>query len=267
MLKISGVLTLTLREHLRGQLLWTTGFVSVLLLLLVALLSGSALTHENRVLDVFSYYINDQVLLFIAIFSGAAIFTQDFSARGIAELLIPSGYPRHLILLVRMLGFVIVLCMLALFIFAIKSFLLPLLTDFPQAGNHRAHMFMLLLSLLKSIAGLTVATLLGCLARPIFAVLATITLFSVGHITASFDSLIHSANNSVPMEELGFLSASFYKIFSFWDPGILVLESVRGQWVIPDSQSLLAAGVWAAGVILFSGGLAMLSVSRADIKP
>lgn len=267
MLKISGVLTLTLREHLRGQLMWTTGFVSVLLLLLVALLSGVALSHENRVLDVFSYYINDQVLLFIGIFSGAAIFTQDFSARGIAELLIPSGYPRHLILLVRMLGFVIVLCMLALFIFSIKSFLLPLLTDFPQAANYRVHMFMFFLSLLKSISGLTVATLLGCVARPIFAVLATITLYSVGQITASFDSLMHSANHTTPSEELGFLSTILYKVFSIWNPGILVLESVHGQWVIPDPQSLMAACVWATGVILLSGGLAMLSVSRADIKP
>ena len=60
MIKMRGLLTLTLKEHLRGQIVWVSGFVIVLLMLLVTLISGAALTHESRVLDVFSYFIFHQ---------------------------------------------------------------------------------------------------------------------------------------------------------------------------------------------------------------
>ena len=69
MLRVSGVFKITLRENLRGQLLWTSGISGFVLLLLMSTLSGSALTHESRIIDVFSYFISDQLLLLVGIFS------------------------------------------------------------------------------------------------------------------------------------------------------------------------------------------------------
>jgi len=266
MLRIRGILTLTLKEHLRGQLIWISGFVSILLLLLATLLSGVALTHEARVLDVFSYYFTDQILLFLAIFSGAGICNQDFSSRGIAELLIPSGYSRYSILIVRMLAFAIILLAVAIVIFSINSFLLPNFVEYPRSPERLAHLTMFFLSYLKSLSGLSVATLIGCFTRPVFAVLGAITLYSVGHLTASLDTLLNAVGNSAASSDLGVLNEIFYKLFSFWNPGLLVLESVRGEWILPDLQSLSIAFLWAAGVILTSVGMTLLALSRIDIK-
>lgn len=266
-MKHTGILKLTLREHLRGQIFWVGGFVGILLLLLISLISGIALTHENRILDVFSYYVNDQILLFIAIFLGANLYSQDFNARGLAELLIPAGISRQSILLVRMFGFFVILLAIGAFIFGLKSFLLPRFADFPQAVNYPAHAFMLLLSVLKSTSALTVATLIGCLTRPVFAILATLTLYSVGHLTASFDSLLSSANAANTTEHISPFMMAMYQVFSFWNPNVLVLESARGEWILPSTGSLFHSFVWAAGVILVATGLALSKVSRSDIKP
>ena len=266
MIKMRGVLTLTLREHLRGQIVWVSCFVSALLLLIATLFSGTALTHESRVLDVFSYFISDQILLFLSIFAGAGICSQDFSSRGIAELLIPSGYSRSALLFVRILGFAIILLAVASIIFSINTFLLPQFAEFPRTPDRRAHFTMFLFSYLKSLSGLSVATLIGCTTRPVFAVLGTVTLFSIGHLTASLDTLLNSAGSLTTSNELSLLSIFFYKLFSFWNPGLLVLESVRGEWILPDIQTLTAALLWAAGVIFTSVGMALLAVSRINIK-
>jgi hypothetical protein len=265
-LKLAGILKLTLKEHLRGQILWLGGFVGVILLMLVSLISGIALTHENRILDVFSYFINDQILLFIAIFMGSNLYSQDFNARGVAELLIPAGSSRQSILLVRMSAFFLILVAIGFFIFGLKSFLLPRLTEFPQEINHTAHACMLLLSVLKSTSALTVATFIGCLTRPVFAILATLTLYSVGHLTASFDSLLNSANSANSPENVSPFMTVLYQVFSFWNPNLLIMESVRGEWIIPDFSSLALSGLWAAGVILTATGLALAKVSRTDIS-
>lgn len=266
MLRIKGIFILTLREHLRGQILWVSGFVSVLLLLLAAFFSGVALTHEARVLDVFSYYAIDQILMFLGIFAGASIFNQDFSSRGIAELLIPSGYSRQTILLVRMLAFSLILLSVAFLLFTIKSFLLPSFADFPQAPNRTAHLVMFLFSYLKSITGLSVATFIGCLTRPVFAVLGAITLFSVGHLTASLDSLLNAGEEFQSTDSMNALSAALYQLFSFWNPGVLVLDSFKGEWILPNAETFASACLWATGVVLISLSAAIASLKMTDIK-
>jgi hypothetical protein len=266
MIKMRGLLTLTLKEHLRGQIVWVSGFVIVLLMLLVTLISGAALTHESRVLDVFSYFISDQILLFLGIFFGASICSHDFSSRGIAELLIPSGCSRSAILIVRIIGFAIVLLSIAIVIFSVHSFLLPHFAEFPRTPDRKAHFAMFILSYLKSITGLSVATSIGCIARPVFAVLGSLTLFSVGHLTASLDTLINASGSAVASDELGAFSAFFYKLFSIWNPGVLVLESIRGEWILPNLQAFTVACLWAAGVILTSLGLALMTLTRIDIR-
>jgi ABC-type transport system involved in multi-copper enzyme maturation permease subunit len=266
MLRIKGILILTLREHLRGQLLWVSAFVSVLLLLLATFLSGVALTHEARVLDVFSYYAIDQILIFLGIFAGASIFSQDFSSRGIAELLIPSGYSRQTILIVRVLGFALILLSVAFLLFTLKSFLLPFFAEFPQAPNRTAHLVMFLFSYLKSVAGLLVATFIGCLTRPVFAVLGAITLFSLGHLTASLDTLFAAGEGIQSTNNMSALSAALYQLFSFWNPGVLVLESFKGEWVLPNTETFVSAFLWAAGVVLVSLVAAVTALTRVDIK-
>ena len=48
MLKTTGIIKLTLRENLRGQLLWTSAISGCILLVLMAVLSGVALSHDHR---------------------------------------------------------------------------------------------------------------------------------------------------------------------------------------------------------------------------
>jgi hypothetical protein len=266
MLRVAGILGITFKENLRGQVLWTSAIAGLVLLMLVSILSGTALTHENRILNVFSYFIADLLLLFVAIFSGAVICSTDFSARGIAELYVPAGIKRHSILFARVLAHATILALLGVCLYLCKTALLPLLTDFPSPPLIRVHIVMFLFSFLKSCTALCMATLLGTLARPLYAVLGTLTLFSIGHLTSTLDSLLSSTSQEQAQGSIGLLNSVFYSVLKVWNPNLLVLESIKGEWLMPSMENIFAATLWAMGFCLGSLGLALLRINRLDIR-
>jgi hypothetical protein len=266
MLRVAGILGITFKENLRGQILWTSAIAGLVLLMLVSILSGTALTHENRILDVFSYFIADLLLLFVGIFSGAAICSSDFSARGIAELYVPAGIKRHSILFARVVAHATILILLAASLYLFKSLVLPLLTDFPRPPDMRIHLVMFCYSVLKSITALCLATFLGAMARPLYAVLGTLTLFSIGHLTSTLDSLLTSTTQQHAQDSIGLINSSFYSTLKIWNPNLLVVESIKGEWLMPTPESLGAAILWATGFSLGSLGLALWRVNSIDIR-
>ncbi|MBM3381552.1 MAG: hypothetical protein FJY29_03830 [Betaproteobacteria bacterium] len=266
MLRVTGIIGITFKENFRGQILWTSAISGLVLLILVSILSGTALTHENRILDVFSYFATDLLLLLVAIFSGASICTTDFSARGIAELYVPAGVKRHSILFARVAAHATILFLLAACLYLFKTSVLPLLTDFPRPPDVRIHLVMFLFSFLKSCTALCIATFLGSLARPLYAVLGTLTLFSIGHLTSTLDSLLVSTTQEQAQQSLGLVSSLFYSTLKVWNPNLLLVESLRGEWLMPTSAGIGSAFLWATGFALGSLGLALGRISRLDIR-
>jgi hypothetical protein len=266
MLKTSGIIKLTLRENLRGQILWTSGLAGIVLLILTAALSGIALTHENRVIDVFGYFAADQLLLLIAIYSGASICQTDFSSRGLAELYIPAGLPRHILYFARLMAFATVLAALATAFFALKTLVLPHLAESPKGIDYSIQFTMMIYSWLKSLAALCLAGFLGCLVRPLFAVLGTLTLFSFGHLTSSFDSLLSAASAVRSAEALSESGRTFYFVFKIWNPNLLVVESLKGEWIQPTWIQFLQGLSWSASCICIFSALAIVRLQKIDLR-
>jgi hypothetical protein len=266
MLKTSGIIKLTLLENLRGQLLWASAIAGGLLLFLMATLSGITLSHEARVIDVFSYFAADQLLLFVAIISGSGICATDFSSRGVAELFIPAGVHRNSLYLARFFAFTCMLFTLAIPLFALKIFVLPRLADEMLIIQYKVQLTMFLFAWLKSVTALAISGLLGSLVRPLYAILASITLFSVGHLTSSFDSLLNSPQATLSVAETSKISAFFYSIMKIWNPNLLVVDSVKGEWVQPSFQNILSAILWSCSFILIPAGLTFLRLKRMDLR-
>lgn len=266
MLRVSGIFKITLRENLSGQLLWTSGISGFVLLLLMSTLSGSALTHESRIIDVFSYFISDQLLLLVGIFTGASLCSTDFCARGVSELYIPAGVSRHGLLLTRVVAYAIVLLFLAGVLYLFKHTVLPLLADNPQQPSVTTHLTMFLFSWLKGLTALSIATLLGSVARPLYAILGTLTLFSFGHLTSTFDSLLSSSNAQQAESQIGAVNAFFYSLLKVWNPNLLIVESVQGEWLVPTIESVAIGVLWAVGFIMASLGLTIARINRIDIR-
>ncbi|MEN9826881.1 MAG: hypothetical protein RI953_2626 [Pseudomonadota bacterium] len=267
MLKTTGIIKLTLRENLRGQLLWTSAISGCVLLVLMAVLSGVALSHEARVIDIISYFAADQLLLFVALLSGSSICSNDFSSRGIAELYIPAGATRQSVYLARLIAYAAVLLMLATALFALKIFALPGFSEINYGMNFQIQVLMLFYSWLKGIAALAIAGLLGSLVRPLYAVLATVTLFSFGHLTSSLDSLVNSGIALNPAADLSQTNLLLLGLLKIWNPNLLVLESARGEWIFPPAQQIAQAAAWAICCILISTGLAFARINKIDLRP
>lgn len=267
MLKTSGILRLTLRENLRGQLLWSSAISGSVLLILLTTLSGVALSHESRVIDVFSYFAADQLLLFVSVLSGSSICATDFSSRGLAELYIPAGTPRQNLYLTRLFAYSVVTLTLAMTLYGIKILLLPRLAESPRSINYEVQFTMLFFSWLKSLTALAISGFFGCLVRPIYSVLATITLFSFGHLTASFDSLLNSSSTLNSEQHVSQTSAFLYYIFKIWNPNLLVVDSAKGAWIQPSFEAFQQGITWALGFIFIATALAFVRISRIDVRP
>ena len=267
MLKTTGIIKLTLRENLRGQLLWTSAISGCILLVLMAVLSGVALSHEARVIDVVSYFAADQLLLFVALLSGSSICSNDFSSRGIAELYIPAGASRQSVYLARMIAYAAVLLMLAIALFAIKIFALPGFSEISYGMNLQIQLLMLFYSWLKGISALAIAGLIGSLVRPLYAVLATVTLFSFGHLTSSLDSLVNSGVTLNPGVDVSQTNLFLLGLLKVWNPNLLVVESARGEWILPPTLQIIQAAAWALSCISISTGLACAKLNKIDLRP
>lgn len=267
MLKTSGIIRLTLRENLRGQLLWLSAIAGSVLLILLTVLSGIALSHESRVIDVFSYFAADQLLLFVAVFSGSTVCATDFSSRGLAELYIPAGASRHSLYIARLFAYAVVLFALAAALFGLKIFILPRLAENPASVNLQIQFTMLFFAWLKSLTALSVAGFMGTLVRPIYSVIATITLFSFGHLTSSFDSLM-SAGSALSQDVSAAHNNDFiFGLLKVWNPNLLVVNSARGEWVAPTSADTAQALSWALAFILIPIALAVMRLNRIDVRP
>lgn len=267
MLKTSGIIQLTLRENLRGQLLWISVTAGTVLLILLAILSGIALSHESRVIDVFSYFAADQLLLLIAVFSGSTICATDFTSRGLAELYIPAGASRHSLYIARLFAYAVVLLALAAALFALKIFILPRMSENPESVSLYIQFAMLFFAWLKSLTALSVAGFMGTLVRPIYAIIATITLFSFGHLTASFDTLMSAGaalNQDLPQTNNG---GVLFWLLRFWNPNLLIVNSARGEWVPPTSADIAQALCWALAFILIPIAFAVMRLNRIDVRP
>jgi hypothetical protein len=266
MLKTTGIFKLTLRENLRGQILWSSAVAGLVLLLIMGILSGAAISHENRIIDVFSYFVSDVLLLMVALFSGAGICSSDFSARGVAELYIPSGISRTQLLLTRLAGHAIILFLLAIVLYVFKSAVIPFMTDSPKPPNLKIHFFMFIFSWLKAMAALSIAVLLGSLARPLYAILGTLTLFSFGHLTSTFDALLGSTTFDQSEAQISALNRILYGIFKVWNPNLLLVESIQGEWMMPSSNDVVSGVLWAAGFVTLGVGLTAWRINRMDIR-
>ncbi|MFZ9520256.1 MAG: hypothetical protein ACO3A4_07255 [Silvanigrellaceae bacterium] len=267
MLKTNGIIKLTLRENLRGQLLWTSSISGCVLLLLMALLSGVALSHEGRVIDVVSYFAADQLLLFVGLLSGSSICSNDFSSRGIAELYIPAGASRQSVYMARLLAYSVVLLVLAVALFSLKAFALPGISETSYATNLQIQSLMLLFAWLKSISALALAGLLGSLVRPLYAILATITLYSFGHLTSSLDSLVSSGISVSQNGDLNQTNSFLLTLLRIWNPNLLVIQSARGEWIIPSAIQFTQAILWAFSCILVALGLTFARLKKIDLRP
>lgn len=266
MLKTLGIFKITLRENLRGQLLWTSAIAGVVILILMGLLSAIALSHENRVIDVFSYFIADQLLLLIGIFSGASLCATDFSSRGIAELYIPAGVPRSHLLLSRLAAHTLVLGLLSVLLFAIKTLLLPQLADNLAATQWPVHGVMLMFSFCKACTALCVATFLGTMVRPLYATLGCLALFSFGHLTATFDTFLMTSSLHQAEAWVSPMNRFLYSLLKVWNPSILVVESVNGEWMMPTARRTASALLWASGFVLTTLSLSIFRVNKTDIR-
>jgi len=266
MLKTSGIIKLTLRENLRGQILWSSAIAGGVLLLLMSVLSGVTLSHQSRVIDVFSYFAADQLLLFVAILSGSQICSTDFSSRGLAELFIPAGTSRQSLYVARFIAFASMLLTLALALFLLKIFILPRLADEIDKTQYNIQLTMLLFAWLKSLTALSVAGFFGSLVRPLYAILASVTLFSIGHLTSSFDSLLHAAQpiNNTPGVSEG--NSFLYFIFKIWNPNLLIVDSAKGEWIQPSASNIIAGALWAAAFVFIPMGLAFIRLQKIDLR-
>lgn len=266
MLKTSGIIKLTLRENLRGQLLWTSAIVGVILLTISALMSGIALTREFRVIDVFSYFAADQLLTVVALLSGSSVCSIDFSARGLGELFIPSGTPRSSIYLARLSAHATVLLALSIAFFCMKAFLLPLFAEFPKETDLNIQLTMFLFSWFKSLTVLAIAGFLGSLVRPLFSILGTFTLFSFGHLTAAFDSLLNTSQALNSSGEMSQTSKALYLVLKIWNPNLLIVNSSKGEWLQPSGAEITLGLSWALSFIFLSFALTSLGVRKIDLR-
>ncbi|MEN9808495.1 MAG: hypothetical protein RLZZ488_62 [Pseudomonadota bacterium] len=267
MLKTSGIIRLTLRENLRGQLLWVSATAGSVLLILLSVLSGVALSHESRVIDVFSYFAADQLLLLLAVFSGSSICSTDFSSRGLAELYIPAGASRLSLYIARLFAYAVVLLALATVLFGLKIFILPRLSENQESVSFYIQFNMLFFAWLKSLTALSVAGFMGTLVRPIYSTIATITLFSFGHLTASFDTLMSAGtalNQDISAAHNGGI---LYWLLKIWNPNLLIVNSTRGEWIAPTPADTAQALSWALAFILIPIACAVIRLNRIDVRP
>ena len=253
---------LTWLESLKGQVLWIACGVGVLILCAVAVLSGAALSHQDRLLDVSTYFFVDATLFLTALFIGSQAFPRDFTNRGLAEILVPGGILKGVLYLSRLAGHASLLVTLAAFLFLFRHVAFAL-ADSTGAGAFDTTVSMWLLSSLKLTLALCAAALLGIFTRPIIAMLGTLGLFLFGHFSSGLSGLrgLEADPGHLVTQETAFL----LKAFRLWNPNALVLESFQGAWESPDARELTLRVAWGVGAIAVFAALGALSAQRKEI--
>lgn len=253
---------LTWRENLKGQILWIGFGAGVLVLLLAGALSSVAMDHQDRLLDVSSYFLVDAVALLTALFLGASLFPRDFCNRGLAELLVPRGVSRARLFLGRLVGHGTLLVGLTLFLFAFRA--IPVFLSESRLGAFgTTALVMAGFSSLKAILAVCVAAFFGVWVRPVLALLASLGLFLLGHFSSGVSGLrgLVESPDAPVSPFLTFLLG----VFRIWNPNFLVLESWRGAWESPGAQELLMRVGWGAAAIAVFATLGALAASAREI--
>jgi hypothetical protein len=254
---------LTWHENIRGQVLWIAAGVGVLILSAVAVMSGAALSHQDRLLDVSTYFLVDATLFLTAVFVGAQVFPRDFSNRGLAEILVPSGYGKAPLYLARLAGHASLLGLLCIVLFVFRHAAFHL-ADAGKAGAWNVTFLMAAFSGLKLTVALCVAAFLGIVTRPVIAMLGTLALFLFGHFSSGVTGLRGLAEN--PEELVSGPAAFLFKAFRIWNPNFLVLESFQGAWESPMPEELALRFAWGAGAVLVFAGLGAAMAQGKDVE-
>lgn len=253
---------LTWRENLKGQILWIGFGAGVLVLLLAGVLASVAMDHQDRLLDVASYFLVDAVALLTALFLGASLFPRDFCNRGLAELLVPRGVSRARLFLGRLAGHGTLLLGLTVFLFAFRA--IPMFLSESRLGAFdQSALVMAAFSSLKAMLGVCVAAFFGVWVRPVLALLASLGLFLFGHFSSGVSGLRGLVES--PDAPVSPLLAFLLKLFRVWNPNFLVLESWRGAWETPSAGELALRVAWGVAAMAAFATMGALAASSREI--
>ena len=253
---------LTWRENLGGQVVWIAAGTGVLILTALAALSGAALTYQDRLVDVSTYFLVDAVTFLTGLFLGAGLFSRDFTSRGLAELLVPRGVGKHTLYLGRLSGLASLLAALALVLFLFRGVAFAL-ADGSQGAFSHAALVMFLFCATKTALALSVGALLGVFVRPVIALLAGIGLFLFGHFSSGVSGLhgVAEEGGALVSPVLGVL----FRIVRVWNPNFLVLESFQGGWETPTVGEVLLRLSWGAGAIALCATLGACAARMKEV--
>jgi hypothetical protein len=257
-----SILKMTIHENYSGQILWLAFGVGLITLVLLALLSGSALSHQDRLVDVASYFLIDIVPMATSVFMGSFLFSRDFSNRGIAEIAIPGGQSRISLFFWRSFSHSLCLFVLLVILALVRLLAFALADSWNMAVLHSTTL-MIALSTTKTLVAFSLAAFLGSFARPMIALIGTFGIFGIGH----FSSGIQGLHGMIQEAQLATSVAEefLFKALRVWNPNLLVLESFRGAWEQPDARELAMRLAWGFSAILVFLSASFLGIRRRDI--
>jgi ABC-type transport system involved in multi-copper enzyme maturation permease subunit len=253
---------LTWRENLKGQILWIGFGAGLLVLLATGVLSGAALSHQDRLLDVSTYFLIDATVFLTALFLGSTLFSRDFCNRGLAEILIPAGVSRSRLYLGRLIGHATMLAPLCFFLFAFRAIPVFLGEGTLKTLTYTS-LIMTFFCTFKAILALHVAAFLGITTRPVIALLGSLAFFLFGHFSSGISGV-----QGLSQDGDYWLSqhlALLYKFFRIWNPNFLLLESWQGAWESPTQWELLQRLGWGAAAIVLFAALGAGLAARQEI--
>ena len=170
---ISVVAWNTFREWMREKFFWVAVTLSVFLLIMSLILGQLTFAEEQKILADFGFLAIELSLLIVAAFSGSFVISKEIEKQT-CLLLLSRPMSRTHFLLGKWLG----LAQLTFLLFFSSSIVLWLLIQ------HSEHMrfFMILASLyLEAVVVLSFALMLSFFVRPIISLLASISIYFLGH--------------------------------------------------------------------------------------
>lgn len=252
-MRLLSLIRLTAIEGFLGQIFWVALTAGGVLVALATLMSGAALNHAGRLVDVSSYFLVDMVCFLVAAFMGAGLFAKNFSPRGLSELLVPMGVPREGLMAARILGECCALLAMVAALYTVRTLSLALTLLHPEspqgtlAGILSTSTWMAVFTFTKACLALAVAGFLGCVTRPVIAILGTVAFFFLGHYSSAVTGLRGvGAGSGGPGTEVSPLADALVKAFRVWNPNHLILESFDGSWEAIDAQAFVARVGWGA---------------------
>ena len=261
----------TLRESLQAQTLWLCAMVVLALAGLSLATAGAALQEAAVFADTSLYLIVDTGILFLGLLWGARAYTRDFSARGLAEILCPMGFPRWRLLWARAQGTALLLGGATVVLYAGRAAALFVLGGSAWAARGSPATLWITMPLLTFCKGMVAWSLGLCLntfMAPTISFLSGLFLFLIGFLSTGFKNLdvaSHAAPSAVALQQLSPLQHVLLKASALWDPQQLIVAFEAGAWEELTPLGVLRRIAWAAAVTLFGGLIACWRAVRKDI--